>query len=336
MHFFIVGAPRCGTTALSRYLKTHPDICFAKPKEPQYFTTTTLRHLDHDVLIQRIQAEYIQRFFRPSAPDTRTFGEGSVSYLYAPAAIATILRWNPSARFIVMLRDPIAMLRSYHARLVYLLDEDEPDFARAWALQGERRAGRRIPRTCRDPQMLQYAEIARLGAYTEQLRAVAGASRVLPVLHDDLVADPRGLYTRVLDFIGVPDDGRTAFPQVRASSEFRSRALQKLLQRPPAAVARLAGRTASNDAERGAGLGGTDGRAGSGHFSLKPRKLRKRLLAWNTVDRPATTLDPSVRASVRETLVDDVAPLERVVGRDLGHWLDGAVADWRRDLRQTA
>jgi len=336
MHFFIVGAPRCGTTALSRYLKAHPDICFTKPKEPNYFTTAALRHLDDASLAERVRRAYVERFFHPTDPARQTFGEGSVSYLYAPAAIETILRWNPAARFVVMLRDPLAMLRSYHARLYYLLDEDEPDFARAWARQADRRAGRHVPPTCRDPRMLRYAEVARLGAYTQQLQAVAGASRVLPVLHDDLVRDPRAVYTRVLDFIGVRDDGRTEFPRVRASSGFRSRALQKLLQRPPSALVRPAATASDNDARGRPGVGGTDGRAHRGRPSLEPRKLRKRLLAWNTVTRSPDPIDPDVRGEIQATLAADVARLEELTGRDLGHWLDGAVVDGRPATQKTA
>ena len=35
--FFLVGAPRCGTTSLSRYLAANPQVCFSRPKEPHYF-----------------------------------------------------------------------------------------------------------------------------------------------------------------------------------------------------------------------------------------------------------------------------------------------------------
>jgi len=36
-NFFIVGAPKCGTTALHTYLGQHPDIFVSEPKEPNYF-----------------------------------------------------------------------------------------------------------------------------------------------------------------------------------------------------------------------------------------------------------------------------------------------------------
>ena len=36
-NFFIVGAPRCGTTALWTYLKAHPEIFMSSQKELYYF-----------------------------------------------------------------------------------------------------------------------------------------------------------------------------------------------------------------------------------------------------------------------------------------------------------
>ena len=37
--FFIVGAPKCGTTALCKYLSQHPDVFLSTPKELNYFDT---------------------------------------------------------------------------------------------------------------------------------------------------------------------------------------------------------------------------------------------------------------------------------------------------------
>ena len=35
--FYVVGAPRCGTTALSKALAGNPHISFSKPKETHFF-----------------------------------------------------------------------------------------------------------------------------------------------------------------------------------------------------------------------------------------------------------------------------------------------------------
>lgn len=36
-NFFIIGAPKCGTTALSEYLREHPQVFFSDPKELSFF-----------------------------------------------------------------------------------------------------------------------------------------------------------------------------------------------------------------------------------------------------------------------------------------------------------
>ena len=38
-NFFIIGAPKCGTTSLHNYLKSHSQITMSIPKEPHYFST---------------------------------------------------------------------------------------------------------------------------------------------------------------------------------------------------------------------------------------------------------------------------------------------------------
>ena len=37
-NFFIIGAPKCGTTSLHNYLKSHSQITMSNPKEPHYFS----------------------------------------------------------------------------------------------------------------------------------------------------------------------------------------------------------------------------------------------------------------------------------------------------------
>ena len=38
-NLFIIGAPRCGTTALNSYLNKHPDVLMSTRKESHYFAT---------------------------------------------------------------------------------------------------------------------------------------------------------------------------------------------------------------------------------------------------------------------------------------------------------
>ena len=141
---FIVGAPRCGTTSLARFLKGHPAVAFPLIKEPHFFALNDLRQLSQGELKQRVEREYLQRFFRRDA-SRRVGVDASVTYLYAPEQLEPILRLWPDSRFVVSVRDPLAMLPSLHRQLIYVGLETIPTFAKAWAASADRAAGRRIP-----------------------------------------------------------------------------------------------------------------------------------------------------------------------------------------------
>ena len=42
--FFIIGAPKCGTTSLADWLRDHNNIFMSDPKEPHFFNTDSNHH----------------------------------------------------------------------------------------------------------------------------------------------------------------------------------------------------------------------------------------------------------------------------------------------------
>src|SRR3954454_1500610 len=301
--FFVVGAPRCGTTSFCRYLARNPQICFAQPKEPHYFA-----RLDHDPSEEELQRDYLDRYFGHCNASCRIAGEGSVSYLYLPEAIERIQRFNPSARFIVLVRDPFPMLRSYHQRMRYLLQENEPDFEKAWALQSARARGEKVPKLCLDARLLMYSEIAKFGALVQRLFAVAGCDRTHVVVFDDLVADTLGVYRKALEFLGVDYDGQTSFERKFGSRTYRNRWLQQLFSIPL-----MRGGKVVNSTQRAFSSYNRDG--------SRRRSLISRVAAWNTIPEAPAPLTPQMAAMVRETLRPDVALLSRLLDRDSSFWL---------------
>ena len=317
--FFIVGAPRCGTTALARYLKRHPQVCFSVPKEPHY-----LAYAPPEIPLAELEARYLELFFPHRAPKHLLLGDGSVSYLYSDSAIRHALALDPTARFIVLVRDPLELLPSYHLRMLYTLDEDQADFATAWSRQAERARGVHVPRDCRDPRFLQYTEIGRLAARIERLWELAGRERCLVIVHDDFVADTAAVYAQVLAFLGLEHDGRTTFSRKLESRTFRSHALHRLLYRPPVLIAKAvlnAKLQRNRDRKR----------------SLVKR-VRSRLLVWNTLPLRPRPLPPAVRGELRKTFAADVELLGKLLERDFSHWsgrqtrADGAGPDQRRSI----
>ena len=302
--FFVVGAPRCGTTAFSRYLARNPQICFSRPKEPHYFTL-----LDHEPSPNELERDYLARCFDHYADPHRVLGEGSVSYLYMPGVIERIHRLNANSRFIVIVRNPLGMLPSYHLRMQFLLQEDEPDFGTAWGLEPLRARGEKLPKTCLDPRLLMYSEVAKFGVQVERLFNVAGRERSHVIVFDDIKTDSLGVYKRALEFLQVDYDGQTDFERRLGSQMYRHRWLQKLLFVP----AQFGGKT-FNTLQRGARKYNPDG--------TKRKTLIKRITKWNKVPHPPTPFTQQTADIVREALRPDVEHLSQLLNRDLSFWFD--------------
>lgn len=310
---FIVGAPRCGTTTLAHFLKNHPAINFPSVKEPHFFAQNDLRGLSDRELRARVENDYLRRFFRPGG-NRRIGAEASVTYLYTPEQLEPILRLWPNSRFVVALRNPLAMLPSLHQRLIYLGDETIPTFEEAWAAVPERAAGRRIPRRCIDPRWLRYDEAARFGTHVERLFAAVGRERCLVMLFDDLAADTPQQYRRLMDFIDIEALPMADYTARRGSKSVRSRWLQRLLKRPPSAIqGYFAG---EHFRQRIRNLDNPDSQVPNAVLSL-----RKRLLAWNRVSRRPAPLPMDLQAQLCRELGSEVEQLGRTLGRNLDHWL---------------
>jgi hypothetical protein len=295
-NFFIVGAPKCGTTALYRYLRLHPNIYMPVKKEPHFFA----RDLGTYPAIKTM--EDYSALFMGAEPRHRRIGEASVYYLRSAVAIPNILAFNPEARIIAMFRNPVDMVYSFHSQLLYWSEEIVPDFETAWRLQEPRRRGVDLPPKTRGPFLLQYGEMARFGSQTERLLSAAPAEHVKLILYDDFAASPRKVYNDVVDFLGLPPDGRTEFPRINDNKRARVTWLRNLIRKPPPVL---------REAYR----------------EMKSRVGRKRLDAIRqgvierlTVKERREPLSPAFRAELVEVFRDEVALLGRLMDRDLRHW----------------
>ena len=128
--FFIVGAPKTGTTSLHHYLGQHPEIYMSPVKEPCYFASEVrLEHFSrefesHAISTGRRLSKYLDgpmawgdpggivsnwedylKLFKNVAGE-RAIGEASVCYLWSPTAAANIRSQFPEAKILMILRDP--------------------------------------------------------------------------------------------------------------------------------------------------------------------------------------------------------------------------------------
>jgi len=110
-NFFIVGAPKAGTTSLYEYLKNIPDIYMSPKKEPQYFSIKAMPDKKPFKPI-RNKEKYLDLF--KNATNEVIFGEASTLYLSDPEASTLIRKACHTARILISLRDPVERLFSHY------------------------------------------------------------------------------------------------------------------------------------------------------------------------------------------------------------------------------
>lgn len=226
-NLFIVGAPKCGTTALSHYLAAHPDVFMSEQagnKEPEYYASD-FRFGWTEVTTR---ADYLS-LYADAPSNVKYIGEASVSYLHSNVAVGGILSDSPSAMFIAMIRNPIEIAQRLHNQRVKHANENVFDFEKAWRLQGTRLNDGKFLGRFSDGRVFQYGELAKIGHQLSRLFRSVPKEQIHVVVYDDLLADPAREYERVRNFLGLKDDGRTEFPVVNPSAHYRIPLIQQIL-----------------------------------------------------------------------------------------------------------
>ena len=176
--FFLVGAPKCGTTAMHLYLSLHPDVFMPAIKEINYFGSDLTYNLPYLVSPE----DYVAFF--AAAGDQHRVGESSVMYLYSRRAAGEIHRYNPGARILIMLRNPVETMYAHHSQLVSTADENILDFEEALAAEERRFQGQDIPELTLITDYLFYRQIVRFSKQVSRYFNIFGRERVHVVLFD--------------------------------------------------------------------------------------------------------------------------------------------------------
>lgn len=223
-NLFIVGAPKCGTTAWVEYLRSHPDIFFSPIKEPHHFA----RDFGKWCFVRERDA-YLALF--KEAGSARILGEGSVRYLYSKVAAEEIRKFNPDARILIFLREQEDFLPSLHNQQLWNRDEAIESFEQVWQMSGQRPADS-IPSNCREPSFLDYKAMGRFHEQVERFYAAFPSNQIKVISFQQWVADPRPTYLEILEFLGLEDDGRTEFHPVNEARHHRSKLVASLTKNP--------------------------------------------------------------------------------------------------------
>jgi hypothetical protein len=235
-------------------------------------------------------------------------GEASVWYLWSQTAAQEICDYNPDARVIAMLRNPVDMLASLHSQYMFDQIEDLKDFREAVAAEPDRRAGHRIPPNNGPyPWRLLYREVAGFHDQLERYFRAFGPDRVHVIIFDDFVTDLPGAYRRVLEFLGVDPNFVPSLDVHNQNKQVRSGWLRQQLLRSqePSSRARRIMRLMPPNSRRRSALTGAAALVGR--------------LNTSTTTRPS--VDPELRATLASELAPEVMRLSELLDRDLSNWL---------------
>jgi hypothetical protein len=300
---FLIGAPKCGTSAMAQYLAEHPQVFFSDPKEPFFWSSDYPGLADQHAL--KGLDDYLA-LFRGAQRRHRIIAEGSTNTLRSECAVRRIIEFNPHARFVAMLRHPIEVAQAFHMEQVYVLNESVTNFEAAWRLQPRRAQGLDIPRACRAPQFLQYGAIARYGEQVQALLQHVRRENVLFLRFEDFRDDSSAVYRRVLDFLGLDDDRRAEFPVVNASHGHRLRWVAGLVLDPPPLLRVPVWRIRT-------------------HFRRSRYPLIEGIKAQLRRPERRPALSTALRQEMADYFREDLSKLESLLGWDLSAWRGEAV-----------
>ena len=286
--FFVIGAAKCGTTSLHRYLDLHPEISMSRDKEPRYFCRN---QVPAGLRAVRSRDEYLRQF----EAGTSHRGESSVQYAEYPRYQGIPERIHeevPDAKLIYLVRDPVERIASHHVQMYASSERSNP----------VRSAGLDLRQAIGD-----FSDPANpylcLGLYMTQIRQFLEffPPESLTVVESDRLRDDRAdTLGSIFEFLGV-EAGYWHPGMEREANEAGSAARKSDL------YLRLA-----------------DTRALRRALDLAPRRWRGSLvgLAQRPFSQPVPkpALDPKLRARLEDYYREDAAALREFTGLPLTEW----------------
>jgi hypothetical protein len=216
---FIVGGQKCGTTTLADMLNQSPEFFLAPGKEPNFFGSDLTRH------IPRIsKKEYEDLFSRAHRGQIRI--DASTLYLISNSAPAEIKAYDSNAKIVIILRDPIEMLYSWHSQMLFTGNENVEDFQKALMLESKRRSGLEMPPGVIIEERLFYTQVGRYFSHVKQYFQDFGSESVKLIVFEDFILDIEKSVQEVAEFAGQNDSFTFSSLHSNPNTVVRSSALR--------------------------------------------------------------------------------------------------------------
>ncbi len=283
--FLLIGAAKSGTTMLYNLLVQHPQVFVPDLKEPRFFLYEG-EHISQEDKINNKTITHVKDYYHlfKDAGECKT-GEAS-GYLISEKARDLIHSLLPEVKLIAILRNPIDRAFSHHTFSVMKGFEKETNFSEI--IENNKKD------INSDRNYLNH------GLYSRHIKMYLDkfpSKNFLVLLYDDLIHDPLSCIKQVYDHIGVSAEFTPSLNVKRnVSGKVKSKLVNNLYQK--------------------------DFRFRNELKKLLPEKLKSwfiRLIERNNYKR--ASLSSRDKAKLIEFYHEDVKALEKILKKDLSHWL---------------
>ncbi len=301
-NFFLIGPAKAGTTAVAEGLALHPEIFISEPKEPFFFMYQGGNPYGLEASGKDSLAWYLSLY--QNADGHKALGDATTYYICLYHCAAEIYEFNPDAKIIAILRNPVfrafSMYRYWHMNSPHPISTD--DFVDCFH-------GEKLRHPFEIDREIRIGHLKDPGLYGKHLKRyfqVFPRDQIKIVFYDELVNDPSSFYKSLHAHLGVTLD-KKFLPEnqpVNVTVERKSKTLHHLLNR----------------GYSGPILDGVK----KTPIGAVLRSLRETVNAANVKPKSEELKFPAERyAELIAVYRDDIAQLEDLLGVDLEGWRNG-------------
>lgn len=288
---FLIGVQKAATTSVFNWLGEHPEICAPLAmKDLEFFTRASF--------YEEKGVDFLLKHYKNCNRHQKIKIQGSVHYIFFEDALKRIKSFNPEAKFILILRQPVERAISGY-KYAIKFNYENLSFKDAVEKEAQRIQSEdlRIISECTYVSHGYYAyQIKRFLKYFEK-------SQLKILLYEDVKDSPEKITKELYEFLGVDPEFKPKFKAHNKTGSLKSKRLQKFFFGDHLIKKILVRMISSIISEE------------------QVAKLRWKLIHINTSnkeDKYEISQDLINRLSAN--FEADITELEKLIDRDLSHW----------------
>lgn len=285
-NFFIVGSPKSGTTSLYKYLSEHPNVFMSPKKGPHYFASDLKHH-------NRVKnkKDYLN-LFKDKTKKHFAVGEASVLYLCSKKAIKKIAKTIPNTKIIIILRNPVEALQSWHAEMVWSRLENNENLEKAWS------SSISISNKGKNYNVkLDYKNIFKYGEQVSKVFKYFKKENVMIIHYEDYTNSTKKTFKDINNFLNIPHYELKTYDRYNTYKKYKYKFLQDFLTHPPVIMLQLL-------------------KYFKVTFGIKKIGVFKKILKLNTFNPKKPDISDSLKQAIRKNYNDDINELSKILETD--------------------